>query len=106
MIDARQWDIGKYNPVDFETITVSTSAIGLTPTKVDPGTSQKRKRAFISVENNRIRFTFDGTTPTSTVGHILVPTQTFLFEGFYQLNQLQFIRVDSADAIIQVSYLI
>lgn len=106
MIDARQYAIGKYKPYDFETIVVSTSSIGLTASKIQitPGTPEP-KRIFVSIENARIRFRFDGVNPTSSVGHILVPSQTFIFEGYFQLKNLQMIRADNSDATVQVTYL-
>ena len=103
MIDARQHIIGKYIPFNFETITVTNSAIGLTASILsdDP----KPKRAFLTFETAQCRVRLDGTSPTSTVGHLYNPTQSLLLEGYSQLNNFKAIRTGDNSAKIQVTYL-
>ena len=103
MIDQRFHVIGKFIPFDFETITVATTAIGLTASKLI--SSPKPKRAYITVETAQCRFRYDGTDPSSTVGHLLVPTSSILVEGYTQLNNIKFIRTGTTSATLQVTYL-
>ena len=102
MIDARQYVIGKYKPFDFETITVSSTAIGLTASKYN--VSPKPKKVFITAETNLCRYRMDGTDPTGSVGHLLLPTSSLTLEGTEQFENVKFIRTGS-DATLQVTYL-
>ncbi len=103
MIDNRQHIIGKLIPFDFETITVADTAIGLTASKL--ASSPKPKKVFITVETAEIRYRYDGTAPTDTVGHLTLPNDILTFEGFSQLNNIKFIRTTATSATLQVSYL-
>jgi hypothetical protein len=102
MIDQRFYVIGKYKPVDFETITVSNTAIGLTASKVDA--SPKPKRVLISVETAQCRFREDGTDPDATTGHILNPMDSMLVEGYPRIKNIKFIRTGANDAKLMVTY--
>jgi len=103
MIDARQHVIGKYIPYDYETITVANTAKGLTASKLT--TAIKPKKVFITSETAQLRYRYDGTDPTDTVGHILNPMSILVLEGYSQLNNVKFIRTGATSAILQVSYL-
>jgi hypothetical protein len=104
MIDARQFDIGKYSATAFETITVANTAVGLTNSNFN--TSPRQKRCFITCESAQIRYRLDGVAPTSTTGHILNPMSSLLLEGYNQMLNFQAIRVGSTSGTIMVSYLI
>lgn len=103
MIDNRQHVIGKYIVFDFETITVSTVAIGLTASKIN--STPKPKKVIITVENAQLRYRMDGTDPTANVGHLANPMDSITLEGYSQLQNTKFIRKGSTDASISVSYL-
>lgn len=103
MIDARQYVIGKYNPFDFETVTVADSAIGLTASKLS--VSPKPKQAFLTLESGQIRYRIDGTDPTSSVGHIMLPMQSLLLEGYNQLKNFKSIRTGATSGTLSVSFL-
>jgi len=103
MIDNRQYVIGKYIPFDFETITVANTAIGLTASKL--ASSPKPKKALLTFETATCRYRMDNTDPTSTIGHLVVPTQSLVLEGHSQLNNFKAIRTGDTSAKIQVTYL-
>lgn len=103
MIDARQHVIGKYIPFDFETITIADTAIGLTASKL--ASSPKPKKVFITSETASFRYRYDGTDPSSTVGHLCMPTDILILEGYSQLNNFKAIRTGAMSAKISVSYL-
>jgi len=103
MIDARQYIIGKYKPFDFEVVVVADSAIGLTASKLSA--SPQPKQAFITAESGQCRYRMDGTAPTSSVGHILLPMQSLLLEGYHQLNNFKAIRTGVQSANLSISYL-
>lgn len=96
-------------PMDYEAITVSSTALGFTATKLlqtdaaFSGFKQARK-AFLTLETDQIRFTLDGaTTPTSTVGHLLAVGDTLVLNGVEELQRFKAIRVTN-DASLKVTY--
>lgn len=103
---------------DKETITVSSSAIGLSATKlanVQTGASSNREYAFssamtrkasgvvIEVLANPVYYTFDGSTPSSTNGHTLAAGDTLPVLGYQKCKALRMIR-QSSDSTVFVSY--
>lgn len=88
----------------YEAVTVSNSAIGLTKATYDPGQEhQKAIRALITVETANMRYTYDGTTPTSTVGHLVGNGDVVTLNGYGNIKRFKAIRTDS-DASIKVTY--
>jgi hypothetical protein len=98
------------DPVGFESITVSTVAIGLTAATI---TAITAAAAYITVEtgNGSIRYTLFG-TPTAATGHLVDPpsagnatpgTGTWIC-GRAALLGLRVIRAAAADAVLRVSY--
>jgi len=85
--------------IDEETITVSTVAKGLDPTKV-----RKAKVAWAEVQTAEIRYYLSGTLPTTTAGHVLYATSTILLENEFEMRGFRIIRDGSADASVVVSY--
>lgn len=53
-------------PLGHEAVTIGTTAVGITSTAI---TNMPPGAAVITVEDASIRYAFDGTTPTSTIGH-------------------------------------
>ena len=102
MIDNRQYVVGKFIPFSFETITVNT-VIGLTTSILD--SSPKPKEAFITVESAQIRFRYDNTDPTSSVGHILNPMDSITIKGYSQMRNIKFIKIGASNGTLQVTYL-
>lgn len=81
--------------VSFETLTVSTAAVGLTvPANVHS--------ALISTDAQTVRFRMDGGDPTATIGHKL-PLDTFLEIYRGDLTMVRFIATGS-DATLFVTY--
>lgn len=63
---------GQYRYVAFEQITVANTAIGFTAATIDQGGGHPQVSiASCRLETAQVRFTVDGTTPTSTVGTLL-----------------------------------
>ena len=98
---------GFLNVFDFESITVSTTAIALTAAKVKgnpPDDDGSAKGAFISCEGNVVRYRLDGTDPTASVGHELAVGGTLQLANYQQIVDVRFIRRDSSDGTLRVSY--
>jgi hypothetical protein len=61
------------------------------------------RQCIVYVETANVRWTIDGTTPTSSVGHLLVSGQDVKFSGSAIMSNLQFFGVAST-ATLTVSY--
>ncbi len=81
-----------------ESLTVSTSAVGLTAGKYG-----NRSEAFITVEVGPVRF-WPNDTPTASVGHILYVDDQLKLHSLTDLQRIQFIRKDGTDATLRCSY--
>jgi len=82
----------------YEDITVSTSAVDLTAARWSGS-----RVALISVETAAVRFKFD-INPTALLGHILEPGDWLELENEHEIANITFIRKDSVDAVLRVSY--
>lgn len=92
---------------DFEQITVSTTALGGTSTKLainlEGGKVRRAVKIRVSVETNSIRYRIDGTDPTASIGHLVVAGEYFDLEGETNISRLRMIRA-SADATVNITY--
>ena len=86
-------------PNNFETITVSTSAIGITTGLISDMTA----KAFITVEDANIRYRIDGTDPTSSVGHPVTSGNSITLDTEQEIRNFKAIRSGESDAKLQVT---
>ena len=99
--------VGPRNVLGFETITVSTTAIGCTSTQVrkfSSGVRQEATSAFFTAEGANARYRMDGTDPTASVGHLLNSGEALTVDGLENLTKLRFIRDDATDVTLSVTY--
>ncbi len=95
---------------DFEQITVSTSAIGCTSSKLNPTSGDYKgmscKRILVRVETDQVRYRIDGTDPTSTVGQILYKRDIFIEANPQNIAKFKAIRDtgSSTSATLNVEY--
>lgn len=88
---------------DFEQIAVSTVVVTPTAAKITVG-SQRAGRAWIDLDAaGAIRFTIDGTTPSSTVGSNLLAGTRLVLESAADVANLKMIRL-AADTVANVTY--
>lgn len=88
----------------FEQLTVTNAVQVLTPSKyVDTVTPGGALAASITNEGAAIRYTYDGTTPSATVGHKLVDGGIINLVGQSQISQFKCFSV-SGDSLICVTY--
>jgi len=102
--------LGRYwDPVDYESITVSNVAKTLTASKyftAGSGTTtgvELAQRAIVTVEDDEVRIRFDGTAPTSSEGHLLGVGDQVELDNIQELRSFQAIRV-TTDAKLKVTY--
>lgn len=84
------------NPLGYQQITVSSTALGLTV----PSTAM---RAVLSVEAQPIRWRDDGVDPTASVGVLVKADVTFELYGG-SLRRFKAIKDDATDAVLNVVY--
>lgn len=96
--------IGKFDAFDFESITVAATAIGFTAATFDPSDAASAQRAVLSVETAQIRYRYDGTDPTSLIGHILEPGDTLVVDGYTNINAFKAIRTGATSGTIRVTF--
>ena len=89
-------------PFAFETITVSSTAVGFTSATYNPAAG-KAKRAQMTCETNAIRYRYDGTAPTTTVGHVLAAGGALSVLGDPAIDNFRMIASGS-DATCSVTY--
>jgi hypothetical protein len=90
---------------NFEQLTVSTSVQVLTPSKyMDSLTSGGACNAYLTIENGDVRYTYDGTTPTSTVGHILQAGGSIVLSGQNQIGSFKCFRIGAVNAVLSITY--
>lgn len=87
-----------------ESITVSNTAIGFTDATINPQRRIKPIKAVFVVETAAIRFTVDGSTPTSTVGFLAEIGDIVTINGEHDIEKFKAIRTGTADATIQPIY--
>jgi hypothetical protein len=92
---------------DFESITVSTTAIGPTAAKLKinqtGGMFKRAVKVFLTTETNSIRLRWDGTDPTASVGHLLTAGSSITVEGEQNVANLKMIR-SVADGTVMLTY--
>ncbi|MDB4312098.1 hypothetical protein N9937_01580 [bacterium] len=79
-----------------ERLVVSTSAVSLAELPANC------THVFMSVDTQPVRMTMDGTTPTATVGHLMVPGEKWSMKRS-QAASLKFIRSGGADGFVQAT---
>ena len=94
-------------PGSHESITVSNTAIGVSESLKNPGVGdafkgQQCKEIFVTIESYPIRYTVDGTTPTSSVGHLVSAGQTITIRNVVAIQNFRMIRT-SSDATAMVT---
>jgi len=89
---------------DYESKTVSTSVVTLTPSKLEPSDAPPIDAVLITVETASIRIRLDGVDPTSTEGHLIAADEALWIKGINALRQFKAVRATTSDATIRISY--
>lgn len=87
----------------YEAFTVSTTALALSASEYVSG-NKKAQVAHITVESQPINYTYEGTTPTSSIGHNLTAGSTLTLEGYANIVAFRMIRSGASDATVKVTY--
>jgi hypothetical protein len=99
-----QVDLSHYIPYDYESITVTNSAVGLDTSKLTQYPAHKL-RVLITCENGDVRWRVDGNSdPTSAEGHILEKGMNLTIDGMNTLTRFKAIKSGTDDGILRVTY--
>jgi hypothetical protein len=92
--------------MNFESITVDNTAggVALTASKYRPTGSVQAETAFITTEDATIRYTYDGTAPTSSLGHKAAAGTTLVLKGQNQMETFRAIRTTGTNGVLMVTY--
>jgi hypothetical protein len=88
----------------YEQVTVAASAIGFTSTAITPVGRLKATTATCRLETAEIRYTIDGTTPTTTVGTPLEPLEGVTLNGHDVLLNFLAIRTGGTSGTLNCVY--
>ena len=86
----------------FEQITIPNTAGGTILTSATYATNTK---AYITVENNNIRFRIDGGIPTATLGHLAVMGGLIELNSNSDIVNFKGIAVSETSAVLNCTYL-
>lgn len=88
----------------FEQITVTNAAIGFTSTVITPTTGSAMIFAACRAETAEMRYRYDGTDPTTTVGTLLEPGDVLYLNGHDNLRLFRAIRTGSTSGVLSCNY--
>ena len=88
----------------FETITVAGTAIGFTAGTYQPTGEVGAKRAIVTCETAQVRFRYDGTDPSATVGHLLDIGNKLEIEGYTNISLFRAIRTGGTSGALSVTF--
>ena len=86
---------------DYEALTIADTAGGIALTAAKYGTCI---RAFITVETAQIRWTIDGTAPTTTVGHLGNVYDVIDLTSAEDIVAFRAIRTGATSGVIHATY--
>lgn len=89
-----------------ESITVADTAIGCTTANLTKAVNlfgRELKRVLLTVETAQVRVCWDGTTPTTSVGHLLEAGDA-LELSFQEAPKFRAIRATASSATVKATY--
>jgi hypothetical protein len=89
----------------FEQLAVTTSVQILTPSKFAGSVGyEAASSAYLTLHGGDIRYTYDGTTPSATVGHILTDGSSLVLLGQNQMEQFKCYQYGSSGSTLSITY--
>lgn len=99
---------GLYAPYEYEDLTVDNTAGGvfLAVAKVKPGEGvlKDAQRIIMTLETAAIRYTTDGTAPTTTLGHLLNSGAILVLLGEPTISNFRAIRTGGSSGTFRCTY--
>ena len=94
----------KLQAFDFETLTVDATAGGVRLSLAKILKTPHAKSAVLTLQTAPIRYTLDGTTVTSSLGHVANPTDVIGLNNPQELETFRAIRTGATSGTLSVSY--
>ena len=89
----------------YEQLTVTAGVQVLTPSKYAGAQNYEAgASASITILGGDIRYTYDGTTPSATVGHVLRDGGVLVLHGQNQMSQFKAYRYGAADVELSCTF--
>ena len=95
------WHPPDVRPFDHEELAVTNA--GAVPLAGPQGALQRFDFAWIEIEGGPVRMWYDGTAPTTTVGHFWIPGQSDILT-FLEVAQLLVIATTAVAATVRATY--
>jgi hypothetical protein len=95
---------GAFHRRNFITQAFEALTVGAAPVALTAATYGSRRYAVITVDNGDIRFTVDGTPPSTTIGHTLSVADVLYLYSNEDLAKFRAVRMTTTDGLIQCSY--
>mgnify|MGYP001561567028 CR=1 FL=1 len=86
----------------FEQLTVATSSIGITTTVLDPAGKPQTQHCEAKLQTAQVRYRWDGTAPTSTVGTPLEAGDILTIDGNDVAKAIRFIRTGGTSGVLNI----
>lgn len=86
----------------FEQLTVAGTAVGITAAILSPSGQQQIAKCRLRLETAQIRYRWDGTNPTASVGTILEVGDVLQIDGFDVASSIRFIRTGATSGVLDV----
>ena len=98
-------------PYSFESMTVNTSVVSLTSSRLRPeagerGAGSHASAAIVTIEGGTLRFRVDGGDPTSSEGHYIESGDVLELDTIGTLEQFRAVSGTTSIVTMQVTYLI
>jgi hypothetical protein len=89
-----------------ETLTVTNAVQVLTPSIYAPNqaTPGGAEVAFVTNYGAAIRYYYDGSTPSASVGHVLPDGGIITLTGQNQLQSFKAFRLSAVDSVLTITY--
>lgn len=89
--------------IAHQSVAVSSTAKALTDLGFTQAQIDRSSRARITADTNPLRMTYDGTTPTASIGHYLPVGAGTEVVGDANIANLKFIRAGASDGAVSVT---
>lgn len=85
--------------IDSEELTIGATAVALTV----PSSTSPVVQVHLTLATAQIRYLYDGTTPTASVGHVMNPGDTLTLIGYENVQNFRAIRTGSTSGVLSVT---
>jgi len=89
----------------FGTNTIADTALNIDDAGFSWGVTDlaNAQSAYITTRTAGVMYTYDGTTPTATIGHLLAQNGNVRIDGNVNINNLKFIREAGVSAVLSIT---